>query len=164
MKSKTFLLHETTTLLFFTCNDTSVRKNNHASSMKFDVTTIFLSLHETTNSVYFTKNNYTPFLSLTSLSPRAPFTHSHSILTTSTQHVLHTCFLGLLHLPCTRLRLLVPRFLSLLLSTLLLTCSASLACMYTLHACSASCFHYVHAFLLYLYSSSRASWLHAYST
>ena len=30
---------------------------------------------------------------------------------------------------------------------------ASLACMYTLHACSASRFYYVHASLLYLYTS-----------
>ena len=52
---------------------------------------------------------------------------------------------------------LASRFSSLLLllvsSTLLLTCSASLACMYTLHACSASRTYYVHASLLYLYTS-----------
>ena len=40
---------------------------------------------------------------------------------------------------------------------------ASLACMYTLHACSASRLYYVHASLLYLYTSSRASCLHASS-
>lgn len=39
---------------------------------------------------------------------------------------------------------------------------ASLACMYTLHACSASCFHYRTCFpLRFTLTSSRASWLHA---
>ena len=47
-------------------------------------------------------------------------------------------------------------------STLFLTCSASLACMYTLHACSASCFHYRTCFpTVHVHFSSRASWLHA---
>ena len=39
---------------------------------------------------------------------------------------------------------------------------ASLACMYTLHACSASCFHYRTCFpTVHVHFSSRASWLHA---
>lgn len=59
----------------------------------------------------------------------------------------------------------------LLLSLLLVSASrherfshayASLACMYTLHACSASCFHYRTCFpTVLVHFSSRASWLHA---
>lgn len=107
------------------------------------------------------KNNHSIFRLLASRS-RAHFTssllYSFSYLISPYQHVLPTCFL---------LRLLASRlcFSYLVPSTLLLTCSVSLACMYTIHSCSASCFHYRTCFpTVLVHFSSRASWLHAYST
>lgn len=133
-------------------------KNNFALSIKSDV----LHYHYTRMkrqlqySCLCAKNNHTPFRPLTPRS-RAHFTSSlassHSLLLFS----LHT---GLLHLLCTRPRLLVSRF-----SSLFLGMSVSLmplACMYTLHACSASCFHYRTCFpTVLVHFSSHASWLHA---
>ena len=78
-------------------------------------------------SCLYAKNNHALFRSRLTLS-RSLHIHSSPTSSPSTQHVLPTCFLLR---SCSRLcfcfSYLVP-------STLFLTCSVSLACMYTLHA------------------------------
>lgn len=103
------------------------------------------------------QNNHAIFRSPTSLSRSPP------IFLSSLLFSLHTC---LLHLLCTRLRLLVSRlcFSSLLLASRHECFSHALYLdmhVMSYMRCLASRFHYVHASLLYLYTSSRASWLYA---
>lgn len=134
-------------------------KNNHTLSTKFSATFRFLLICKTITSVQSVKkqNNHAIFRSLTSHSL------SSSLLYSSPLFSLYTC---LLHLLCTRLRLLVSRI------SFFVSASASRhecfshALYLDMHVmsymrCLASRFHYVHASLLYLYTSSRASWLHA---
>lgn len=101
------------------------------------------------------QNNHAIFRSLP-LRSHAHLSSSHYSSTLARTTLGGTLLLLSLHL--------ASCFSSLLL---LLGMSASLmpcflACMYTLHACSASCFHYRTCFpTVHVHFSSRASWLHA---
>ena len=107
------------------------------------------------------QNNHAIFRLLASRS-RAPHVFSSLLILLSSLYTQAYCICYALGYACSYL---VLRFSSLLLVSRTQHVASHVLCilpyMYTLHAWPASCFHYVHASLLYLYTSSRASWLYA---